>query len=130
MIRRGSVSGTAPRVESSWRLGWFRDRSAGCPGQQITVAAARRLAGQLGSARPGCGEVALIHPGLSHVFYCEGWPRLPIGLGMLVARLTALKAVAEAAGRSNMPVLSAALYTVTRLRAIRGIGEWTTAISR
>jgi AraC family transcriptional regulator of adaptative response / DNA-3-methyladenine glycosylase II len=99
-------------------------------GQQITVAAARRLAGELVKlyGRP-VPRASRIHPELSHVFPAAG--RLAsassIGLAMPASRLAALKAVAEAA------VADANLFrpfggvddTVTRLKAIRGIGEWT-----
>ena len=99
-------------------------------GQQISVVAARRLAGQLVAlhGRP-VAKSFLIHPGLSHVFPTP--KRLAsaasIGLGMPVARLSALKAVAEAA------VADPNLFrpfgniedTVSRLRTICGIGEWT-----
>lgn len=99
-------------------------------GQQISVVAARRLAGQLvalhGRAVP---KSLLIHPDLSHAFPTA--KRLAsaasIGLGMPGARLTALKAVAEAA--ASDPNLFRPFgnieETVTRLRTIRGIGEWT-----
>jgi AraC family transcriptional regulator of adaptative response / DNA-3-methyladenine glycosylase II len=99
-------------------------------GQQITVAAARRLAGELvklhGRSVP---QASRIHPALLQVF--PGAVRLvsaaSIGLGMPGARLATLKAVAEAA------VADANLFrpfggvdeTVARLKAIRGIGEWT-----
>ena len=99
-------------------------------GQQITVAAARRLAGELVKlhGRP-VPQASRIHPALSHVFPAAG--RLAaassIGLGMPASRLATLKAVAEAA------VADANLFrpfggvdeTVARLKAIRGIGEWT-----
>jgi AraC family transcriptional regulator of adaptative response / DNA-3-methyladenine glycosylase II len=99
-------------------------------GQQISVAAARRLAGELvklhGRSVP---QASRIHPALLQVF--PGAVRLvsaaSIGLGMPGARLATLKAVAEAA------VADANLFrpfggvdeTVARLKAIRGIGEWT-----
>ena len=99
-------------------------------GQQISVVAAIRYAGQLvarhGRAVP---KSFLIHPDLSRVFPTA--KRLAsasdIGLAMPGARLQALKAVAEAA------VADPNLFrpfgnieeTVARLRMIRGIGEWT-----
>jgi AraC family transcriptional regulator of adaptative response / DNA-3-methyladenine glycosylase II len=99
-------------------------------GQQITVSAARRLAGELVKlhGRP-VPQASRIHPALSHVFPAAG--RLAsassIGLGMPASRLATLKAVAEAA------VADANLFrpfggvdeTVARLKGIRGIGEWT-----
>ncbi|HEY4904204.1 MAG TPA: AlkA N-terminal domain-containing protein, partial [Candidatus Sulfotelmatobacter sp.] len=99
-------------------------------GQQITVVAARRYAGQLvalhGRAVP---KSFLIHPDLSHVFPTA--KRLAsagsIGLAMPAARLTALKAVAETAlADPNLFCPFGSIEdTVTRLRTIRGIGEWT-----
>jgi AraC family transcriptional regulator of adaptative response / DNA-3-methyladenine glycosylase II len=99
-------------------------------GQQISVVAARRLAGQLvalhGRAVP---KSFLIHPGLSHAF--PSAKRLAsaasIGLGMPTARLMALKAVAEAAEADPnlFRPFGSVEETVTRLRTIRGIGEWT-----
>jgi AraC family transcriptional regulator of adaptative response / DNA-3-methyladenine glycosylase II len=99
-------------------------------GQQISVVAARGLAGQLvarhGRAVP---KSFLIHANLSHVF-----PRAKrlasvssIGLGMPAARLTALKAVAEAAvaDPNLFRPFGGIEETVARLRTIRGIGEWT-----
>ncbi len=99
-------------------------------GQQISVVAARRLAGQLvalhGRAVP---KPFLIHPDLSHAFPTA--KRLAsaasIGLGMPTARLAALKAVAEAAHADPnlFRPLGSVEDTVLRLRTIRGIGEWT-----
>jgi AraC family transcriptional regulator of adaptative response / DNA-3-methyladenine glycosylase II len=99
-------------------------------GQQISVVAARRLAGQLvalhGRAVP---KQFLIHSGLSHVFPTAR--RLAVAssieLGMPAARLATLKAVAEAAmGDPNLfRPFGSIEETIARLRAIRGIGEWT-----
>ena len=99
-------------------------------GQQISVAAARRLAGQLvalhGRAVP---RSFLIHRDLSHVFPTA--KRLAsassIGLAMPAARSTALKAVADAAfADPNLFLPFGSIEeTVARLRTIRGIGEWT-----
>jgi AraC family transcriptional regulator of adaptative response / DNA-3-methyladenine glycosylase II len=99
-------------------------------GQQITVVAARRLAGELvklhGRTVP---QASRIHAALSHVFpAAQRLASAPsIGLGMPGARLATLKAVAEAA------VADVNLFrpfggvdeTVARLKGIRGIGEWT-----
>ena len=99
-------------------------------GQQISVAAARRLAAQLvqlhGRAVP---RPFRIHPALSHVFpSAKRLASTPaVALGMPAARLAALKAVAEAA------VADANLFrpfggideTIARLKSIRGVGEWT-----
>jgi AraC family transcriptional regulator of adaptative response / DNA-3-methyladenine glycosylase II len=99
-------------------------------GQQISVVAARKLAGQLvarhGSTVP---KSFRIHAGLSHVFPTA--KRLAaaesIGLGMPAARLAALKAVAQAAmADSNLfRPFGSIEETIARLRTIRGIGEWT-----
>jgi AraC family transcriptional regulator of adaptative response / DNA-3-methyladenine glycosylase II len=99
-------------------------------GQQISVAAARRLAGQLvalhGEPLPGNSGN---HPGLTRTF--PSAERLAaaasIGLGMPTPRLNALRALARAA--VNDPNLFRPLATIeeaiARLRAIPGIGEWT-----
>jgi AraC family transcriptional regulator of adaptative response / DNA-3-methyladenine glycosylase II len=99
-------------------------------GQQISVIAARGLAGQLVALH---GRVVpksfRIHPALSRVFPTA--TRLAsaasIGLGMPAARSAALKAVAAAAlADSNMfRPFGSVEDTVARLRAIRGVGEWT-----
>jgi len=99
-------------------------------GQQISVAAARQLAAQLVKLH---GRVVhgpfRNHPALSHVF--PDAKRLAsassITLGMPTARLTAFKSVAEAAVANPdlFRPLGGLEETVTRLKAIRGIGEWT-----
>lgn len=99
-------------------------------GQQVSVAAARRLAGRLvalcgetlGEAQPG-------EPGLTHAFPSPA--RLAAAdlsaLGMPGARRAALCALAEAALAD--PLLFRPFGTVEeaiqRLRRIRGVGEWT-----
>jgi AraC family transcriptional regulator of adaptative response / DNA-3-methyladenine glycosylase II len=99
-------------------------------GQQVSVAAARRLAGQLaalhGKRLPeGAGFAA----GLTHAFpSAEGLAAVDsIGLGMPAARLNTLRALAQAA--VDDPNLFRALGTmdeaIVRLRTIPGIGEWT-----
>lgn len=99
-------------------------------GQQVSVAAARRLAGQL-VAKHGervTSEFAS-DPRLTHVF---PEPRRiarakSIDVGMPAARRVALKELAEAA--SADPNLFRPFGTIeeaiTKLRNIRGIGEWT-----
>jgi AraC family transcriptional regulator of adaptative response / DNA-3-methyladenine glycosylase II len=99
-------------------------------GQQISVAAARRLTGQLvalhGTALP---EGHIGQAGLSHVFPAA--ERLAaaecIGLGMPAARQAALRALAEAAaGDANLfRPFGTIEEAIARLRTIRGIGEWT-----
>jgi AraC family transcriptional regulator, regulatory protein of adaptative response / DNA-3-methyladenine glycosylase II len=99
-------------------------------GQQISVAAARKLAGQL-VARYGLpvssGHVH--HAGLTHVF--PSAKRLisapTIALPMPGSRQSSLKALAEAAAAD--PNLFRPFGTIeeaiARLRLIRGVGEWT-----
>jgi AraC family transcriptional regulator of adaptative response / DNA-3-methyladenine glycosylase II len=99
-------------------------------GQQISVVAARGLAGQLvglhGRAVP---KSFLIHSDLSRAFPTA--KRLvsasSIGLGMPGARLAALKAVAEAAvaDPNLFRPFGSIEETVARLREIPGVGEWT-----
>jgi len=98
-------------------------------GQQISVTAARRLAGQLvvlhGRTVPHSFR---IHPALSHVFPTpKRVASAAIGLGMPAARLRALKAIAEAAleDPNLFRPFGSIEETVARLRNIRGIGEWT-----
>ena len=99
-------------------------------GQQISVVAARRLTGCLvelhGRLVP---KTFRNHPELARVF--PDARRLAsaasIGLGMPAARLLALKAVAEATAcdPNLFCPLGGVEDTVTHLKAIRGIGEWT-----
>jgi AraC family transcriptional regulator of adaptative response / DNA-3-methyladenine glycosylase II len=99
-------------------------------GQQISVVAARTLAGRLvalhGKSVP---SAYALHSGLTHVFPTAR--QLAdvdsIGLGMPAARLSTLKAVAQAAVAD--PNLFRPMgnidQTIQRLKYIRGIGEWT-----
>jgi AraC family transcriptional regulator of adaptative response / DNA-3-methyladenine glycosylase II len=99
-------------------------------GQQVTVSAARALAGRLVAL---CGEVVpaaeRVHPALTHAFPSPEALRgdALARLGMPAARRAALRALAEAALAD--PDLFRPLGTVeeaiARLRAIRGVGEWT-----
>ena len=99
-------------------------------GQQVSVGAARRLAGQLVAlhGKPvSTGQGG--HPGLSHVFPAAERLALAdsIGLSMPGARQSSLKALAEAA--ASDPNLFRPFGTIeeaiVRLRTIRGVGEWT-----
>lgn len=103
-------------------------------GQQVSVAAARRLAGQLVTLHgvplaDNRGNHLRSHPDLTHAFPSAA--RLAaaksIGLGMPAARSEALKALARAA--ADDPNLFRPFGTIeeaiARLRSIRGIGEWT-----
>jgi AraC family transcriptional regulator, regulatory protein of adaptative response / DNA-3-methyladenine glycosylase II len=99
-------------------------------GQQISVAAARRLAGQLVALHgEPLSKGAVSHPSLLHVFPAA--ERLAaaqsIDLRMPRARRASLKALAQAAARE--PNLFHPFGTIeeaiARLRSIRGVGEWT-----
>jgi AraC family transcriptional regulator of adaptative response / DNA-3-methyladenine glycosylase II len=98
--------------------------------QQISIVAARKLASQLVSlhGRP-VPKLFAIHPGLTHVFPTAKQLATAnsIGLAIPAARLTALRAVAEAveADPNLFRPFGDVDETVARLRAIRGIGEWT-----
>jgi AraC family transcriptional regulator, regulatory protein of adaptative response / DNA-3-methyladenine glycosylase II len=99
-------------------------------GQQISVTAARQLAGRLAKLHGRLVPKPFRnYPSLSHVF--PDAERLAtastIGLGMSAARLAALKAVAEAtvANPNLFHPLGGIEETVARLKTIRGIGEWT-----
>jgi len=99
-------------------------------GQQISVAAARKLTGRLvvlhGKPLP---ERQLAHPALTHVFptpmHLAGIKS--IGLGMPGARLASLKALAEAtvADPNLFRPFGNMEKAITRLRSIKGIGDWT-----
>jgi AraC family transcriptional regulator of adaptative response / DNA-3-methyladenine glycosylase II len=96
-------------------------------GQQITVAAAARLAGRLVAAH---GETLPVPDGpLTHVFpTAEALARSDLAaLGMPRARAAALSAVA-AAVLADPHLFDATRdldEAIERLRAIRGVGEWT-----
>ena len=99
-------------------------------GQQVSVAAARRLAAQLVKA---CGttlpDAQRPHPELSRTFpspQCVVRADLAV-LGMPGSRRAALKALADAAvANPHLFQPSGSVDdAVARLRAIRGIGEWT-----
>jgi AraC family transcriptional regulator of adaptative response / DNA-3-methyladenine glycosylase II len=97
-------------------------------GQQVTVGAARRLAGELVSACrvPGANRssegIALAFPAPARLAAAD------LGaIGMPRARKAALQALAEAAASDSRLFEQAATLdeAIARLRAIRGIGEWT-----
>ncbi len=99
-------------------------------GQQISVSAARRLAGELVALQgKPVSKSHSSHPNLSRVFpTARRLTRADLsGLGMPGARRAALKALAEAA------VADSSLFRpfgtieegITRLRTICGVGEWT-----
>lgn len=99
-------------------------------GQQITVAAARRLAGQLVAlhGRP-VPEVWANHPALTHVFPTARQlaQAKSIGLGMPAARERSIRAFAGAVTADPQLLRPHASidHTIERLRAIHGVGEWT-----
>ena len=99
-------------------------------GQQISVAAARRLAGELVALH---GEPVsrdyVSHPRLSHVFPAAKRLALAesIGLRMPRTRQLSLQALAQtaAADPNFFRPFGTIEEAITRLRAIRGVGEWT-----
>jgi AraC family transcriptional regulator, regulatory protein of adaptative response / DNA-3-methyladenine glycosylase II len=99
-------------------------------GQQVTVAAARRLAGQL-VARHGkpIPKDCVSHPGLSHVFPTARTLASAgsIRLDMPSARGASLKALAESAlADANLfRPFGTIEEAIARFRLIRGVGEWT-----
>jgi AraC family transcriptional regulator of adaptative response / DNA-3-methyladenine glycosylase II len=100
-------------------------------GQQISVAAARRLAGELVAAHgERVSKGTANDTRLSHVF--PSAERLAaaesiVDLRMPRARRASLKALAEAAARdANLfRPFGTIEEAIARLRAIRGVGEWT-----
>jgi len=99
-------------------------------GQQITVTSARRLAGQLVALHGKTISPANSgHPSLTHVFPTAKRLALAksIDLGMPSARQTSLKALAEAtvADPNLFRPFGTIEEAITRLRTIRGVGEWT-----
>lgn len=99
-------------------------------GQQITVIAAGRLAGQLVAMHGTPVQTSrLTHPGLTHIFpgpECLASAR-SLGLSMPAARQASLKALAEASAADPhlFQPFGTIEETVSRLRTIRGVGEWT-----
>ena len=99
-------------------------------GQQVSVRAACRLAGELvtryGRPLPVTSDG---HRGLSHVFpTAECLARAAsVALGMPSARRSSLKALAEAAlaDRNLFRQFGTIEEAITRFRSIPGIGEWT-----
>lgn len=99
-------------------------------GQQVTVAAARRLAGQLVAL---CGEpLALSHRAGLRLTHAFPSPERVVSadlrpLGMPGARRAALRALADAAlADPDLFRPSASVEeAIARLRAIPGVGEWT-----
>jgi AraC family transcriptional regulator of adaptative response / DNA-3-methyladenine glycosylase II len=99
-------------------------------GQQVTVEAGRRLAGQLvrlcGAKVPAAQRsypaLTLAFPTAAQVAAADLMP-----MGMPNARKAALRALAEAvlADPHLFEPLGSVEETVARLRAIRGVGEWT-----
>jgi AraC family transcriptional regulator, regulatory protein of adaptative response / DNA-3-methyladenine glycosylase II len=99
-------------------------------GQQISVTAARRLAGQLVALHGKTVSASNRgHSSLLHVFPTAKRLALTktIGIGMPVARLQSLKALAEAtvADPNLFRPFGTVEEAIVRLRTIRGVGEWT-----
>ncbi len=99
-------------------------------GQQISVAAARRLGGELVALYGKKLPSGSAHPaGLTHVFptakQLAGAP--PIGLRMPAARQRAIQAIAQAvvADPNLFSPFGAVEEIVERLKTIPGVGDWT-----
>jgi len=111
--------------------GWdgFETAMRAVLGQQISVAAARGYAGELGEKHGrAIPAVARIHPRLTHAFPTpERLASHPIGLAIPAARLRTIKAVAHAAlADGNLFRPSGDVETtVARLLEISGVGPWT-----
>lgn len=116
------------RVPGSWDP--FELAMRAVLGQQVTVAAARKLAGKLVAL---CGkpmpQTARAFPGLTHTFPSAKQVAAAdlSGLGMPGARIRTLAAVAKAAV-SEHDLFSTAIdleSAVARLCTLPGVGEWT-----
>lgn len=98
-------------------------------GQQITVGAARKLAGKLVAAHGDALPAGLASPGLTHVFPAPArLASAPLAtLGMPRARAATLAALATNADADPRLFERARGLddAVARLRALPGIGEWT-----
>jgi AraC family transcriptional regulator of adaptative response / DNA-3-methyladenine glycosylase II len=99
-------------------------------GQQISVIAARRLAGQLVALHGGKLPMEQrTHPSLVYMFPTPQQlaSAKSLGLAMPAARQSSLKAIAEAtvADPNLFRPLGSIEETVERLRTIRGVGDWT-----
>ncbi len=99
-------------------------------GQQVTVAAARTIAGRL-VERFG-DPVATPHPGLDRLFptparLARAEPDTLGGIGIVRQRQAAIIALARAVEAGELPLSPAEDPTTTmaRLRALPGIGDWT-----
>jgi AraC family transcriptional regulator of adaptative response / DNA-3-methyladenine glycosylase II len=113
------------RVPGAWEP--FELAMRAVLGQQITVGAARKLAGKLVAL---CGSpLSSTVPGLTHTFPSAGQVADAdlTSMGMPGARLRTLSAVAKAA-IADRDLFSTAVdleSSVSRLCALPGIGEWT-----
>lgn len=99
-------------------------------GQQISVAAARRLAGELVALHgEPISKGRVSHPRLSHVFPSAEHLASAESIDLRIprARRSSLQALAEAAARdSNLfRPFGTIEEAIARLRTIRGVGEWT-----
>ncbi|WP_426030891.1 AlkA N-terminal domain-containing protein [Caulobacter sp. DWP3-1-3b2] len=98
-------------------------------GQQITVVAARKLAGDLVAAHGAPLAAPWAEPGLTHTFPSAALLATAdlSGMKMPGARIRCLSAMAQAIVEDpNLLSPTAGLEeTVKRLRALPGIGEWT-----
>jgi 3-methyladenine DNA glycosylase/8-oxoguanine DNA glycosylase len=125
-LARAVISHPTLRVPGGWDP--FELAVRAILGQQVTVTAARRLASDL-VAICGTPMPAALHvPGLARLFPTAAQvATADLGaLRMPGARRTALTALSRAAADDRLFEWTGALDDiVTRLRAVKGIGEWT-----
>jgi AraC family transcriptional regulator of adaptative response / DNA-3-methyladenine glycosylase II len=99
-------------------------------GQHISVAAARRLAGELVALHGKPLDPAHVsHPGLTYVFptAADLAASDSVGLRIPATRARSLRALAEAAAadKNLFRPLGTVEEAISRLRTIHGVGEWT-----
>ncbi len=126
----GAIAGFRPGLRVPGAFDGFEVAVRAILGQQVTVAAARTVAGRFAAA---FGEpVATPFAGLTTVFpTAESIAGLPYGriakLGMPGARAKTVLALAEAVAGGDLVLMPNADIeaTLDRLRALPGVGEWT-----
>lgn len=99
-------------------------------GQQVTVASARTVAGRLAGAlgdrvETPCAALTTVFPSATRV--ADTSPRLIARLGMPEARARTIVALARCVADGDLVLMPNADIetTLTRLRALPGVGEWT-----
>lgn len=97
-------------------------------GQQISISAARNLAGKIAATHGRTVPASLrLHPALTHTFpSAKKLATSAMHIGMPTARLNTLRAIAQdAVADPNLFRASGNINeTINRLKSIRGIGDW------